>query len=391
MEIKNIIIYRDHLLYPSETFVLAQGEGLRRFQPYYVGSRRVRGLELPGERVITINNGNCTGKFREALFKTTGLEINLVKRLQTLKPVLLHAHFGSDGVLALPLARKLGVPLVVTFHGFDANIKDEYARRSFFSHRLLVRKRAELQRRASLFIAVSGFIRNQMIARGYPEEKIIRHYTGVDVERFQPDDSIYRASVVLFAGRLVENKGCAYLIRAMARVQQALPETELVIIGDGPEREALQQLATRLPGRYRFLGVQSQATVRLWMNRARVFCVPSVTIETGESEALGMVFVEAGAMGLPVVSFAIGGIPEVVSHGETGFLAPERDWEKLACYLQLLLENQALWKRFSAGSRIRVLRHFNLQRQTARLENIYATVISDRIRYGFASRPVTCR
>ena len=133
---RNLLIYRDHLLHPSETFIKAQGEGLKRYKAYYLGSRRVSGHELPQERVVVFNNGTWPGLIREAIFKITGRDMFLVNRLQAAKPCLVHAHFGSDGVLALPVAQKLGIPLVVTIHGFDATVKDEFARRSFFSHRL---------------------------------------------------------------------------------------------------------------------------------------------------------------------------------------------------------------------------------------------------------------
>lgn len=83
---------------------------------------------------------------------------------------------------------------------------------------------------------------------------------------------------------------------------------KLIIIGDGPLREKYYKLAKENIKNYEFLGVQSHEKVRLWMNRAKVFCVPSITVETGASEGFGMVFAEANSMGLPVVSFKTGGL-----------------------------------------------------------------------------------
>ena len=84
-----------------------------------------------------------------------------------------------------------------------------------------------------------------------------------------------------------------------------------------------------------------------------------------------MVFAEAQATGLPVVSFASGGIPEAVDHEKTGFLAPERDVDALATYLLCLLENPTLWNTFSQQGQERVQRQFNLESQTRLLEDIY--------------------
>ncbi|NET33472.1 MAG: glycosyltransferase, partial [Cyanothece sp. SIO1E1] len=304
----NILIYCDHLLPYSATFVRSQAAALHSFTPYYVGSRLISGLPLPPERTLVVDPGNWVGKVEALTYKLWGWAPNLVNRLQPLQPTLIHAHFGPDGVRALPLARDLAVPLVVTFHGYDITMHDSYAQRSY-SHRVYLKRRGELQQKAARLIAVSEFIKRKLLACGFPAERIIRHYIGVDTTFFTPDLTIPREPIVLFAGRLVEQKGCKYLIQAMNQVQTVCPEAELVIIGDGPLRTELEQLAKSRLRRYRFLGVQSPQSVRAWMNRAQVFSVPSVTAVTGESEAFGIVFAEAQAMGLPVVSSTSGGIP----------------------------------------------------------------------------------
>jgi glycosyltransferase involved in cell wall biosynthesis len=130
--------------------------------------------------------------------------------------------------------------------------------------------------------------------------------------------------------------------------------------------------------RCRFLGTQSPSTVREWMARASVFCVPSVVAASGDTEGFGMVFIEAQAMGLPVVSTLSGGIPEAVEHGETGLLVTERDPVGLAAALLVLLENDELWQRYSAAGRTRVVSQFNLLQQTERLENVFAQLLEGR-------------
>jgi glycosyltransferase involved in cell wall biosynthesis len=378
MSSPNIVIFNGRLLPASETFVRSQAEGLHRFTPYYVGARRVPGLTLPSERTLVVNRGNLLGTVQEFAFKSWGVAPGLLGRVRSLQPALIHAHFGVCGTLALPLSRALQLPLMVTYHGFDACMTDEYARRDSVSTRVYLRRREALKDEAHLFIAVSDFIKNRLIEQGFSEDKICVHYIGVDTEIFQPDAAITREPVVLFVGRLTEKKGCKYLIQAMAQVQSSLKDAKLVIIGDGNLYVELRALAEKTLQNYEFLGLQPPDVVKAWMNKASVFCVPSIQASTGDCEGFGIVFAEAQAMGLPCVSFASGGIPEAIAHGETGFLAAERDWKTLAEYILQLLKEPNLWQQFSENGRNRVLTHFNLKQQTKALEDIYRAVLGGK-------------
>jgi len=374
----SVVIFSDHLLYAVETFIHSPAHALTEFEPLFAGSRRVPGLDLPNERTYTINRGDFVGRLHEAAFKLFGFAPRLTRPLTALNPVLLHAHHGANGLRALPLARSLGIPLVVTFHGSDATATDLRNEKAPFGHRKYLARKQELQKGGTLFLAVSEFIRRKLLEQGFPEEKVKVHYTGVDTKKFQPANA-ENDPVILFVGRLVKRKGPDYLIRAAAKVQEQLPATELVIIGDGPLRADLEKQAKESLRRYRFLGMRTPEEVREWLNRASVFCGPSVKMRSGEEEAIGMVYAEAMAMGKPVVAFDSGGISEVVSHGKTGFLAAERDWQALAEYLSLILQNAALRRRFGVAGRERVVRNFDLHQQTRILETIYATVSGRKI------------
>lgn len=369
-----VVIFCDHLLYPSETFIRAQAQALSRFTPVYAGSRRVRGLDLPSESTYTVSRGDANGKVREVMFKLFGIAPGLVERLRAVDPVLIHSHFGPDGLRALPLARKLSLPLIVTFHGSDATATDVRHVKAPFGHRRYLVQRGVLRHGATLFIAVSEFIRRKLLEQHFPPDKIVVHYIGVDTKLFSPVQG-EQESTVLFVGRLADRKGAEFLIRAMAEVQKENPATELILIGDGVLRGDLEKLASKNLKRYRFLGVQPPNVVREWLDRASVFCAPSIRVRSGEEEAFGMVFAEAQAMEKPVVSFATGGVPEAVLHGETGFLAPDRDWQTLAQYLSLLLKNADLRRKFGVAGRQRVLRLFDLNAQTSALEKIYDGVL----------------
>jgi glycosyltransferase involved in cell wall biosynthesis len=370
-----ILIYRDELLGGSETFILDQAESLTEFEPHYVGSVVVPDLATPPDRTHLVHGGGRFGRVRDLLFKATGFGAE-VGSLAGLDPLLVHAHFGPDGVTAMPLARDLGVPMIVTFHGFDATVSDEYARRSFPRHRLYLKRRQALQRTGAMFLAVSDFIRNQIVAQGFPADRVRVHYTGIDVTRFSGDPAAPREPVVLFAGRLVEGKGGRDLIRAMAELSHTNPAVRLVVIGDGPERAGLEALGAERGVAAAFLGRRTHTEVRDWMRRASVFSVPSITAQSGWREGFGMVFAEALASGVPVVSYASGGIPEAVGDGIGGLLVPEGDHRQLADAIKRLLTDDALRIGLGQAGQARVRERFELRSQTKRLEAIYTDVVA---------------
>jgi colanic acid/amylovoran biosynthesis glycosyltransferase len=371
-----VIIFSDHLLYPSETFIHAQASALSEFEAVYAGSRRVAGLDLSDDHVYTLNEGTARGTILEVSYKLFGFAPNFTKRLRALNPLLLHAHYGPNGLRALPFARKLGVPLIVTFHGSDACVTDlRYVLTPSYGLRRYVANKQKLSQSNALFLAVSKFIRRKLLEQGFPEERVLVHYTGVDTKMFQPTNT-EGSPVILFVGRLVKGKGAEFLIRAASEIQEQFPAVELVLIGEGPLRVPLETSARQSLRRYRFLGLRKPEEVREWMNRASVICVPSVRGRSGEQEGFGMVCAEAQAVGKPVVAFDSGGISEIVSHARTGFLAPEGDWQALAQYLSVLLQDAKLRERFGLAGRELVLRQFDLKDRTKALEKVYAMVSS---------------
>jgi len=377
-----VFIYADPLLAHTMTFVLGPSEALQDFRYYFVGPRRLRvgGLKIPSDRIVAINEiPGLLGKLREAPFRRFGFAPLYFRKLRKYRPSLLHVHGGPAGLPALRLAEWLQIPQVTTFHGFDATATNPYVTHPCYGNWDYMRRKHILMEKGDLFIAVSNFIKDKLLDQGFPERKVIVHYTGVDTDFFRPDPAIKRGLTVIFVGTLHDGKGCEYAIRAMAEVQSQLAEAELVIIGDGPLKAELQQLAREKLRRYRFLGIQPPEVVRQWMNRAKVFSTPSVKAKSGWTEAFGMVFAEAQAMCLPVASFNSGGIPEVVADGETGFLAPEGNVEALAHHLRLILEGPQLFIRMGEAGRRRVCARFDLRRQTERLEKLYMHVLGMKV------------
>jgi glycosyltransferase involved in cell wall biosynthesis len=372
-----ILIFRTNLLAPSETFIVAQAAAMRQFSPYFVGWRRTAGIAIPEDTSWAVNGGGLWGRLRQLRFHYAGPTREQIARLRARDPQLIYAHFAPDGYAAMQLAEQLGVPLVTALHGYDVTISD----RAMGARRLgreYLQGRPALQKKGALFISCSAYIRQRGLEMGYPAERTIVHSIGVDVERFKPPAVRRREKIVLFVGRLVEKKGCASLIEAMARVQHRDPAAELVVIGDGHLRPDYEARAAALGVRCRFFGTQPSNMVRDWMARAAVFCVPSVIAVSGDTEGFGIVFIEAQAMGLPVVSTLSGGIPEAVKHGETGLLVSERDPQALAEAILQLMQDEEQWQRYSIAGRRHVVDNFNLARQTGRLEDVFAQLLEGR-------------
>ena len=388
LQAPNVLIYRNDLIEKSETFILSQATSMRRYKGIFCGMSRKDGGILPQDAPHSLlvqvdRRSGFQNLLRKRAFMTASFAPNWRRRCRALHPALMHAHFAVDGAFALPLQGALKVPLIVSLHGYDVTSTDEAFGRSA-GGRLYLRRQKQLFARTDLFVCVSNFIRDEAIKRGFPPEKLWVHSIGIDVNTFQIDDSVRREPTVLFVGRLVEKKGCSHLIAAMGAVQEAMPMTQLVIIGDGPLRQRLEDQAARsLPGGYKFLGAQPPVVVHSWLQRAMVFCAPSVTAANGDREGLGMVFCEAQATGTPVVSTRSGGIPEVVVDGVTGLLLPERDQVGLAQGICRLLKDRDCWSAMSRHGRERVRKNFNLSVQTEKLEAKYDEIVATSRRNQF--------
>jgi len=375
---KRVIIYRDELLPYSETFIPAQVENFSVYTGVYVGTTRCRhkGYPLPSEQTLVLSEVEKFTPRRKQLFFLTGLGYpHWFERLHSLSASLIHAHFGFDGVRALILKRRLKLPLLVTFYGYDITVNQPSlgdSREQYdFWYRFYLWQRQTLFKQVDCCIAISDFIRAKLIENGCPEDKIKVIYLGIDPDQFKPDLTRPREPVVLFVGRLVSKKGCNYLIQAMANVQAIKPELELVVIGDGKLRPDLEQQAAASLKRYRFLGAQPPEVIQSWMNRALLLSAPSITADNGNSEGLCVVTLEAQAMRLPVIASFHGGMQEAVLHNQTGLLADEGDWQAIAQHILTLAQNPDLREKFAIAGRQRVEQDFNVKRNTTTLEAIY--------------------
>ena len=372
---RTILVYRDRIVPRSEVHFLRRLYiGFERLSPVWVGRHRGDGLADLGVEPLLLGRTGIRGGIDRALFKHFGV-LPAKPDLRALRPALVHAHFGRGGALALPIARALRVPLVVTFHGGDATKESHYRRRlppTVFQLRLTA-----LKHEAALFVCVSEYIRNRMLARGFPADRLLMHRYGVELapeNRADDRDQGGEGRAVLFAGRFVEKKGAAVLLDAMRRLEpDARPP--LVLAGEGPQGDALRRLAVPL-GNVEFAGWLPNEALRRRMHGALAVCVPSLAALDGDAEGLPNVVLEAMAEGVPVVASRHAGIPEAVVHEVTGLLVPPGDPEALSAALQRLVEDPGLRRALGKNAREVAAERFSAAAQSQLLESAMLRIIA---------------
>jgi len=361
-----VAIFRKRLLSYSETFIADQGQILPTYHPVYCGFQKDKSgiAMIANSTTILLEDNSYFGALDKMLFRF-GISSarKWLDKIKDQDPGLVHAHFFNDGLDALKLAAMLGIPLVTTFHGHDITKHENATEQNPVTRRFF--------KQVDRVIAVSDFIANQALAKGCPEDKLIQHYIGIDLDKFTQPKIESDEPSLLFVGRLVEKKGCTFLLQAMEQLKIKFPNLRLTIIGEGELKPQLQQEVKARNLNVTFVGTASAAEIREQLARCWLFVAPSITAADGDTEGLGMVFLEAQALQTPVVSFRSGGLVEAVEEGITALLSEEKDVAGLADAVANLLEDSRLRRDMGAAGRRRVEHHFDIRKQCVKLEQIY--------------------
>jgi glycosyltransferase involved in cell wall biosynthesis len=178
-----------------------------------------------------------------------------------------------------------------------------------------------------------------------------------------------RGKKIVYVGRLIINKGVADLLEAMKQ----LPNGELIIVGDGPDRERLEGLAKGLP--VTFVGQVAPGKVPDYLQQARVLVLPSHL-----GDGFPNVILEAMACGVPVVATSTAGIPDLVRHQETGYLFKPGDIDQLAAYINQLLRDDNLWEEFGRHS-IEMVRSYSWEMIIPQIERLLYGLKMNSLQY----------
>lgn len=378
MKKEKVAIFRHQLFKVSEPFITNQAERLDKFQAIYIGRERFgespQNAQSFALQDLPLWNGFPL-KHYQVISRTGKPYIGFLKKNEV---KLIHAHFGVEGLYACSIKERLNIPLITTFHGFDATLSVKSLLMSgspAWINYATFRKR--LSQEGDAFLCVSDYIKQRAILLGFPEEKVCTHYIGIETEsveeRVLPDSD----PILLHVGRLVEKKGTEYLIDAFAILAKEDSYIKLNIIGDGPLRDKLEAKVALygLQKRISFLGSLPNKVVHEYMRKSIALIVPSITATSGDTEGLPIVILEAAAMGVPVIGTLHSGIPEAVINEKTGFLVPERDAQTLAERIIFLVKNKSFAEKLGKRSRQMVEEKFNIRKQTEKLESIYKEML----------------
>jgi len=385
-----IAIYLQHYLAPSMTFIYRQIKSAeKKYDPLVICSDRVENLDkFPYEKLflkrrnfIHVKKSRYYNKlFGNHTLLSTNPHISVGQSkyfseiLNKYDVKLIHAHFGPSGLEIVDLAREHKIPLLVTFHGYDASIL------------LTIKKYIDNIKKVFNYahlVAVSENMKRDLVKFGADEERVSVVRCGIPADRFKYveriplSDKFSNNELITFlqVSNFVEVKGHEYTIRAFNEFQREYSNARLILAGDGVTKASIKKLCTKLGIilKVDFPGVVDENTVIKLMNNADVFVHHSVTLKNGVKEGLPTVIMEAMATGLPCISTIHSGIPELIRDGINGFLVEERDVES---YVQKMIELVSAPSNFSYEARITVESDFNLYLQNENLIEIYNSLLN---------------
>lgn len=347
------------------------------------GAGEVEHVQLDGIRVTYLPYWNASHSL-PALLDSALLERAIREELERDRYEfdLIHAHrLYPTGHAALAIARRAGVPLVVSARGSDVHTNPARSAGIARCTRATIRG-------SDRVLAVSEELATQLVHFARPRRPVQVVYNGVDAEQFRPvEDPIplrRRLGLpphglgVCVVARLVPEKGIAELTAAFQEIATDFPGSWLAAVGDGPCLRTLGEWAraSGLQGRVFLPGARPADEVPLWMSAADVFVLPSYR------EGLPNVVLEAMACGCAVVATAVGGVAEVVTDGVSGLLVPPRAAAPLAAAIQRVLRSDDLRRSLAGNARARVLEHFSWRRSGAELLGTYREVLATTVIHG---------
>jgi glycosyltransferase involved in cell wall biosynthesis len=318
-----------------------------------------------------------------SIWSTAPLTLSLFNRFclahaREFHPDLVHAHFGTTGVMALPFIRATGLPSVVTFYGVDgsASLRIQRWRENF----------GEMFARMGRVIVLCDAVRDRLLAIGCPAGKLVvwNLPAGIEHYPYHPRSTAGGPVRFLIAARFVEKKGHKYLVDALDRIIRAGVDARLTMIGYGPFRPAIEADVRRrgLADRVNVIDTQLASSFRDTYREALashdIFVLPSTTGVNGDDEggpALTMVCAQAA--GLPAISTPFAGAERSLIDGKTGWLCRQDDAASLADRMQWAAAHREVWNTVGRAGSDHVRAQFSLDGQMTQLLGIYRAVIDE--------------
>lgn len=349
----------------SETFIQAHKNNLKGSVFFYYDGQIPSKLEGFGS--IIVKYGSL--KKRLSLIENGVKLHSLGKSFKKNRVDVVLAQYGTTGSAVADLCKKLNIPLVTHFHGYDASVNHVILANN--SYKLLF----EI---ASKIVVVSKEMVNKMLLLDCPKTKIVYNTYGPNTAFFNVKP-FYNSQQFIAVGRFTDKKAPYYTILAFSKVVARYPDATLIMAGSGELLNTCINLVKhlKLETSVNFAGVISQSKFMEYLQTSMAFVQHSITATNGDKEGTPVAVLEASAAGIPIVSTIHAGIPDVILHNETGLLCHEGDVEQMASNMLKLLDEPQLAKKMGAKGKKRILHHFNMSRHIKILQQTLESAISN--------------
>ncbi|WP_421875629.1 glycosyltransferase [Marinoscillum sp.] len=350
----------------TETFIKAHIDEL---QPRFVYT----GAPIPQ----FVNKRRLQPFFKRAIRKVAALvknetywhdEIAFEKHLKKHSIEVLLAEYGVVGAYIYKICQRLGVKLIVHFHGYDASMKS-------VTKRLGNEYRAMFEV-AHKVMAVSTEMKSDLDALGCDPEKISINPYGPNEEFYKVTPN-YQSQNIVSLGRFTEKKAPQVIVEAFARILKTFPDARLRMIGEGELKKKCEEqvIDLGLENQVEFLGLLSMEHICHVFQDSSIFVQHSVQAQSGDKEGSPVAIMEAAAAGLPIVSTRHAGIVETVIEEETGYLCDEHDVQTFSDNLKEMLEQKSKREQMGKAGRVHIKANFSRQKHIACLKQLVSKAI----------------
>lgn len=340
---------------------------------------------FPFESVYTFENEpylkRASDRFRKKLGKSAGLSSMMSKMSQNGIKIL-HSHFGHVGITGTKMAKELGIPGVVSFYGMDLfQIPKRYP--------TLGAQYPDMFSNASLILCEGSQMAESVISLGADESKVKVHPLGIELNSIDYYSRSWKKGErlkILLAASFRPKKGIPNAIKAISELSRSY-DIEVSIVGDSSmeqvsilEKDCIFSTVREsgIEDKINFLGFKTHSELLEIAKSHHIFLQPSQHADDGDCEGgVPVTLIELAAQGIQVVSTYHCDIPSVIEHGQTGWLAPERNIDELVKVLFEAVENHHSWAEISLKSRLYIESRYDAKKQAESLYDLYFGVLNE--------------
>jgi colanic acid/amylovoran biosynthesis glycosyltransferase len=392
MSLKNddtVVHFSNIFLRPTETFIYNQLKYASSFKPIFLCRKQIKSpFDLQDIQIIQKNSCLPTRIENRIVAKCEyfGYVPYIVSKpfklaLQNISPSIIHAHFGPNGSFILKPSIQNKIPIITSFYGYDVN-PIHFTKKKWLFKNSTYKK---LKSAGNNFLVMSKDMKNDLLNIGFPEERILIHHHGLDVDEFYFGDrslEIKKDKIkFLQLGRLVQKKGQINVLKALKILKEARKDKniELTFVGSGNCLDELKKYVQEndlIKYVTFYEHINHEELLQIFKDHD-IFIHPSIKTSNGEKEGIPTSILEAMSSGMPIISTYHAGIPEAISNGEEGILVQENDTESLAEAMFSLANNSQMQKSMGNKAILKVRRNYDIKNQIKNLETIYRNVIKD--------------